>query len=52
MPVYGPGDLLLLSVALLIIFSASRLGAMGDALGRLLRGKRGAPTAGPDAAKR
>jgi Sec-independent protein translocase protein TatA len=35
----GPGELLLVSVALLIIFSAGRLASFGDALGRLVRGK-------------
>ncbi len=33
----GPGELLLISVVLLLIFGASRLGQLGDALGNALR---------------
>ncbi len=40
MPQLGRGELALIFAALFLVFSAGRLGAVGDALGRLLRGKK------------
>jgi len=40
MPTLGPGELTLVLVAVVLIFSSGRLGSLGDALGRMLRGKR------------
>jgi TatA/E family protein of Tat protein translocase len=39
----GPGELLLITVVLLLVFGTSRLPALGDALGRALRRKRPGP---------
>ena len=38
----GAGDLTLVLVAVVLVFSSGRLGSFGDALGRLMTGKRGA----------
>lgn len=34
----GPGDFVLIGLALLLVFGAGRLPALGDAIGRALRG--------------
>ncbi len=34
----GPGELTLVSIALLLVLVSGRLGALGDAIGKLLRG--------------
>lgn len=33
---FGPGELIVLAVTLLIVFSASRMGALGNALGKFV----------------
>jgi Sec-independent protein translocase protein TatA len=35
----GPGDFVLIGLALLLVFGAGRLPAIGDFIGRTLRGK-------------
>jgi TatA/E family protein of Tat protein translocase len=37
----GPGELLLILIVLALVFGASRLPALGDAIGRALRGRSG-----------
>jgi len=43
----GAGDLTLVLVAVVLVFSSGRLGSFGDALGRLMTGRRGAKSAAP-----
>jgi hypothetical protein len=35
----GPGEFVLIGLALVLVFGAGRLPALGDAIGRALRGK-------------
>jgi len=42
----GPGEFVLIGLALVLVFGAGRLPALGDAIGRALRGKQ-PPQDGP-----
>lgn len=47
----GAGELLLIVFVLLLVFTAGRLPAIGDAIGRTLRGRSKPPAGQPPAPK-